>query len=589
MKLRWNFLLLILLVTLGATLLIACGSSKSSSSSTPAVDDDDNDNDDATPDDDDNDDDNDDATPDDDDDNDDDSSPQTVYPQVTCTLPDPGSIAPNTVGGGAITTTVTAYVFDNFTCAPITSATVNGQAVDSTGKVVLDMTTPAPVTAMAAGYWTWSYTANANTMYFRLQTSSSTAWAVSSAGNFQSGGTDLALSNPNTTSIGTVLTSPIYLGATIPGISRKTVLETDFDNIFAASANDWDLTYGYNVKSSKTGTIALPANIYFPPINVDISILGYGGSASGGNPSYMIPVNPAPATTTQPVEGFVLSATVGNAISLSSLIALIPAIIANPSDIIADLLPLVPDVINKALAFEYAGVNPTWDGTSAPNLDTVDIPAAKETVDVTVANAEGGYNYLTVLAGEVPNVAFWPIGLQLADSTGAATIAAAPLTDADYMLAVAKTNLLTILGGATQPLVVELATKFAGNLNDLATVSVDNNADFVTEFDPNNTAYTNGTVSWALGSDTTLAPDLFVVIVKPTTGSVGIALVPNTVLTFDAATIFGYTPATTDTVILASVKFPTGPTANAYDPTTILAYDLAGINVWTNYNIAGLL
>ncbi len=589
MKLKWNFLFVILLLTASMAMLVACGSGKSSSSSSsPAVDDDD------TTDDDDND--NDDATPDDDDDNDDDSSPSDddddnddnddSFAPVTCAIPDPAGIAPNTVGGGAITTQVTAYVYDNATCAPMANgaATVNGTPTDADGKVVVSMTTPGPVTAMATGYWTWSYTANAQVMYFRLQgTTSAATWADSAAGSYQ--GTGFPLSNPMNPSIGDLLSPtgpPIYLGVSLPGISRNTILATDFNELFCSSADNWDLTYSYNFKSSGGSTIGLPANIYFPDFSVDISLLGYGASANGNHPEYQVPANSAWAQN--PLEGFILSAVLGKALSLSALTQLVLAIISDPSNIVADLLPLVPNVINDALAFEYVGVNPTWDGTSAPNLNAVDIVTGSQAVDVTVANPAGGFDYLTLLAGEIPNRAFFPMGMQLA-TNGAATMAAAPVPDAAYLVATAKTNLLTILGGATENLVIDLALKFDNSLSNLASVSLDNNTDFVADFDQANTTYTNGTVSWALGNDTSMTPDLYVVVVKPKTGETGVAMMPATATSFDAATIFGYTPDASDMVFLGAVKFPTGPTANAYDPTTIVGYDLPAINVWTNYAI----
>jgi len=214
---------------------------------------------------------------------------------------------------------------------------------------------------------------------------------------------------------------------------------------------------------------------------------------------------------------------------------------------------------------------------------------------LTVANPESAFDYVALLAGEIPDRALWPIGLRWTVD-GAATIPAAAAPDASYLLTVAKTNALDILTGVEEPLVVELATVFAGRLGDIASVSLDNNANFVTEFDADRTAYANGTMSWALGSDTALAPDLFVVVVKPASGETGIAMMPYTsaaTFSFDASTIFGFTPSTSDLVFLGAVKFPTNgssePNANAYDPTTILGYDLPAINIWTNYDISGLL
>jgi len=310
------------------------------------------------------------------------------------------------VGGGAITTTITAYVYDDATCDPLVSgaATVNGQATDADGKVVLTVAKAATtVTAMAPGYWAWSYKADAAVMYFRLRGDASGTWADSADGNFQDGGSALALDNPQgdytLLNLGTLLSAPIYIGGVIPGLSRNTLLSTDIDHLIPEA--EFDLTYSFETDD----TIALPANIYLPTLDIGLNLIGLvTADASGGNEAYKVPVNSDWAEN--PLEGFVASATIGEALSLDALLDLLPVIIGG-GDIMEAILGLIEPILNDALLFEYQAVNPTWNGTGAPDIDVVDLITAKETVNLTVTNPAAGYDYLAILAGEIPNRALW--------------------------------------------------------------------------------------------------------------------------------------------------------------------------------------
>jgi hypothetical protein len=582
MRNKW-YLLFALLLALGL-LLTACGGGGDDDD--VAADDDNDDNDDADDDDDDNDD------NDDNNDDNDDNDTDVEYDPITCTLPDPESLGDGvTVGGGPISGTITAYVFDDFTCAPLASgaATVNGQPTDADGKVVLTTDKAAElVVAMAPDHWSWAYKLDAAIMYFRLRGDATGTWSDSDPADFLSGGSPLALENPdgnyNIGNLGDLLATPIYLGLAIPGVARSNVLSLDFDHFFSETTFPLNYTYQVIGDDPVTDVVDLPANIYFPLLDISVNLIGIASAeADGENAQYVIPVNSD--QDVNPIEGIVLSATISEALSADALINIILTLIGG-GDIMEVILGIIEPVINDALVFEYQAVDPEWDGTGAPDLDAVDIVSAKETIDLTIANDEAGFDYLGLLAGEIPNRALWPMGMALAVD-GAASFAAASVPNADYALLVAKTNVLdAIVSG--DPIVLSFALRFAENLSEWAGgVALDDNTDFLPVF-AETTEYAGGVVTWDLAGDKA-AIDAYVVIASPDVGETGIALVPGTESSFDAAGTFDYTPADADVIALIGIDLPDGVDINEFDPTSLIGYNSTAINIWTNADLSGII
>jgi hypothetical protein len=183
----------------------------------------------------------------------------------------------------------------------------------------------------------------------------------------------------------------------------------------------------------------------------------------------------------------------------------------------------------------------------------------------------------------------WPIGLKMA-SDGSASVPVAPVENADYVAVVVKTDVLTVLGEGGTIFNVGIAFKFADELSEWSGgVTVDDGTDFLPVF-ADTTEYTaGGVINWSLSDK--VAVDAYVAIAIAVDGTVGIALLPGTDDTFDAATAFGYTPNSggTDTVILVGVDLPAGVDINEFDPTSLLTYDSAAVNVWTNFDLSGII
>ncbi|MDP8224106.1 MAG: hypothetical protein P9L99_12160 [Candidatus Lernaella stagnicola] len=586
MKSRWLFIVgLILLLSVS---VIACGGGDDDDDVTSGDDDD-------TPpigDDDDDDDDNDTAGDDDDDTTDDDTTDDDtadddvvftpVYDELRCTLPDPESLGGDTVGGGAATGNITVYVYDDATCDPVVGADVNGVATDVDGLASVPAATKGEtlVVATAADHWSWAYQADAAVMYFRLRGDNTFSYGDSAVGEFIDG-TALALDNPQQTftilSLGQLLAAEIFIGGAVPGLARSTILSLDDAGLVAEGL--FDINYDFD---GDAGTIALPTNIYFPEMDLGLNLIGLlEASADGVNEAFNVPVEDS--ATEMALEGFVASLTIGEAISTDALLALIPVLIGG-GDIIEVVLGLIEPIINDALAFEYQGVLPDWDTTGAPDIDVVSID--ETTLDVTTPGF-AGYDYLNVLLGEVGNRALWPMGLKIGDDT---TFDAAAVDDGDYMLLSGQTNLLAIIDGSTiDALELTFAASYADELGDWGGVVDFLAEDYLPVFDGGTTEYTaGGVVNWALASKADV--DAYVVAAIPADGEAGIAVLPGTVSSFDAAGYFDYTVNEEDDVIVViALDLPASTDLNAWDPTAVAYQNAKSLSLWTNYPIDELL
>jgi len=601
---NWLFIL-ILLLGLGLV-LGACGGDDDDDSSSSGDDDTSvEDDDDTGGQDDDTDVDDDDTTPDDDDDDttdddDDDTEPEdTEYGPVICAIPDPEGLGDDiTVGGAVVGGVIATYVYDDATCNPIAGADVNGVVTDANGYAEVNATKGETlVAAVADGYFGWAIKADAGVMYFRLQpVETSGSFTDSSDGEFLADGQSLGLTNPSGTytiaNLLSLLDSTIFIGGAVPGLNRNTLLSTDFTNGLLPTTS-WPLTYEYEMKDkaanagSKDGdTIDMPRNVYFPSLDVDINLIGLvTASASGVNEAYQIPVNTTWSEV--PIEGLVASIVAGEAVSVDLIINLI----TNPDDLIEALMAALPKIINDALMIDHVAGDPAWSGTGAPDMEVVDPIAAKNNVAVTISGAVAGYDYLGIMASEVPNRLLVPQSIKLFDS-GAATFPVAAMPDSDYVLAVAKTNVLEVLAGSGDPVELNMAMKYAENLSEFTGgITLADGADFLPVF-ADTTAYndTTGVLTWALSDKASV--DAYVVIVDPNQDDVfemGIAVLPGTENTFDITTFGAVTPSVDDVLVLIGLDLPEGVSLNEFNLPGIIGYNSSAINIWTNYPIDELL
>jgi hypothetical protein len=560
-------LLLGLLLALGT--FVGCGGDDDDDSS----DDDDNDTDDDTDDDD---------TDDDDTDDDDD----TEYTKLACPTPDPEGInegdEDNLVGGGPISDTITVYVYNDADCTPIEGASViaGGEPIltDADGKAVITITKAASlVTAYKETFWAWSYKADAAVMYFRLRPADYGRGYVDTPGaQFTMSGAPLALENPSVNGLGGViglLSDQIYAGVAFPGIARTTALSMDFEKGFLATS-----TFDFTINGEAT---ELPTNLYIPAFSFD----AFDQVINGENETFQFPIVEG---ETSPYEGIVLELSVGDVISdTDALLALIDVLI-NGGDIMDAILPLVPTMINGGLEFKYVGNDPDWDGAGTPDLEVVE---TSNQFTLTITGADSSYDYLGILAAEVPNRSLLPMGLCLVQS-GQCNLKFAEIPGAKYVLFLGETDLLT---SNFESVNLNFALKYFNSTADFAGGVSVAASDFLSLFDGENTGYdtTTGEVSWTLESKAD--PDLYLVVYVPTCDGcpVTLATVPGADNSYQPPIdALGITPSDDpedpDIVVVAGVNLPDGTDVNEFNPHGLLGYNSAALNLWTNYDILSL-
>ncbi len=524
----------------------------------------------------------DDSTDDDtaDDDTDDDTADDDTdveYDSLECDLPDPASLGGGKlIGGVAPTGTIDVYVFDGETCDPIENAEVAHSGAtyitDADGHAEVTLTDAAAlVTAWEDNHWAWSYTADASVMYFRLRPDEyAGTYSDSDPADFTQGSTALDL---DATALSNLFSSPIYLGAALPGISLETLFGADYDNFFTQGSFDLTLNTG------SPEVTEIPLNVYLP--GIDITVLTYG--VEGENPQFAIPVNSAAATS--PVEGFVAGVDVAAAIpNLATLTSVITCVVANPDDILGCVSDLIEPILNEGLTIDYAGADPSWDGAGAPDIEVAD-GSAKGSYDVSIANADSSYDYLAISGAIIPNRAILPTALGLADDNGDLTLDTIAIPDADYGVLVGQTDLLT--SGLTS-MNFSFAIRWAESLSEWSSgVDLNADADFLPNFDAGNTSYdeVTGELSWALEAGD--APDIYQIVYVPEGQKVIFAQVPGAATSWEPpVTEMGIVPGEGDFVVIFGIDLPDGVDVNSYNPLSVPAMKSSAVNLWTNLELS---
>ena len=524
------------------------------------------------------------------------------YSPVICAIPDVEKIGEDlTVGGGPISGLITVYVYaeedldGDGDCDPLPGAYVNGYSTDSNGQAILGATKGVNlVVAKKEGYWSWAYKADAKVMYFRLPRARVGSYADSDSGQFQFDGAPLALQNPQGEyTLANLLDTPFYVGITVPAIIRQALFSTDPTGLMPSAANDFPISYTYQILDGELQENAryLPGNFYLPTMNFEtgIPLVLPIVTGEGAHESYVLPVHDN--WTTKPVEGLVLSANLGNALDAAA-VAQIAQEFVETGNIVGALLTQADALINDALTVQFSGANVSWDGVGAPNIDLVE-NAAKNTVNVTIANPNPDFDYLLVLAAEIPNRAWWPIGLKLADAGGQATFDVTSIPEARYSLIVGKTDVIDGLSNGDPYVRVSFALKYAATLADWSAGVTLDDADFLPLFDIAQTEYTaEGVINWQL--ETGDAPDLFTVLVDPVHDNLldeALAYVPAADSSFDAASVFDFTPNQdgVDVVGVFGVDLPESATPNQFNPLAMMGYDCPRATLWVNYDLSSLL
>ena len=551
---------------------------------------------------------------------DDDIDTEYDTPEWYCILPDPASLGDGiTVGGGAISDDITVYVYDGAVstdgtyCDPIEGAHVilDNTEVGTTntdGMLVIDLADAAElVTAFMPGYWSWSYEADAAVMYFRLRPDNYDGFDYqdSNAGEFLLDGTALGLENFNIEysginifdPVGQLLDSVIAGGVAIPGLARSTLLDLDFDGMI--SDGMFEVSYEYFIVGSppEGDIIELWRSIYLPGFLLDVNVIGLAGVTAEGddNSEYLIRI-PDPVFDENPIEGFTFDLALGEAVT-TNLIGnlLLDLIMGNPIDIIEIIMDNLVPLLNNAIAFGYVGADPVWDGSGAPDIEVTEV-GTKLNVPLTISNYDSDFDYMSVLAAEIPNRALLPLGIQIADA-GAAVLDAAEVADADYVIAALKTDLLA---SELTSFNMSLAMAYAETLDDWSADGVTiADGDFLPFFDSANCAYndTTGEITWQLESKADV--DLYLAVYIPACEDcpVVLATLPGTAGSYQPPiAALGITPTPTpalpdigDIAVVVGIDLPEGVSADEFDPTHILSYNSTGLNLWTNVDIIALL
>jgi hypothetical protein len=536
------------------------------------------------------DDDNDTGGDDDNDDNDDDNdtSPDVEYPSIRCTLPDPAGLGAEVMmGGGPISGTVTAYVYDDLTCGPLSGVSLitPGAGIvqtDGSGRATLMVEAgPRAVTAYKNGYWSWSYAADAAVMYFRLIAHSPTSDSHSSeSGQFRLAGQPLELTNPQ--DLLSVFLQPLYGGVALTDFSRDTALMSLLR--FADGAN---AVIHYVDPDGWESSLDLPGNFWVPYLDVTVPIPGEGDCRFyGGNDNYVVPVRDGELTT--PLEGFVFGLDTGQVVDLETLVAVIVAI-ADGGDLVDILSPVVLSLLNRGLVTYYVGATPNWSVAEPPGLAAIPVDHSGGLAQFDVTNRADGFDYLCMWGAEIPHRALLPLGVTALEG-GPAPMAFAAIPDADYLATALKTNLFQL---GDEPTVLSGLIRYAEDLSEVQDGLTVDDAQFLPGFDPAATAYESATatVTWVPQGDPA-DYDLFLVALLPEyywNSSVALAVLPGDARShqFPAASM-GITTSPDDLVLLFGVKSP-GLFESGFDPSAILGYNHAAFTMWSNPDLGQLL
>jgi len=444
--------------------------------------------------------------------------------------------------------------------------------------------------------------ADGDNMYFRLRPNDfGNSYTDSGEGDFTEEGTALGLTNPGLLGL---FSNPIILGVALPGISRQTLLSADFNGLLTEAEFAVTLDTGDGPADTM-----LPENIYLP--NLNLAIPGVF-SVLGGNEQYRVPI--LGGATVSPLEGFVFSFNLMDAIpDLGALLDLIACIDDPPEGDIMNCITadLIMGAINDALAFPYIGADPVWDGTGAPDIE---VSSSSGQFPFNLANADTDYDYLGILAAEIPNRALLPVSIGVVED-GSVDMDAISIQDGDYLALLAATDLIS---SAFESMNFSIALKYAEDLDDWGAggVDFDGAVDFLPNYDlgdpPDPTTLydpVTGEITWALvgDADDKATVDMFMIVYIPTCEPptdddidaidddyddcpVILAQVPGTQRSYQPPVdALGVTPTEADIVVILGIDMPAGFDGDAYNPVGILGQDSLAVNITTNFDILSLL
>lgn len=518
---------------------------------------------------------NDDDQTDDDSTGDDDTPlPQdTEYDLFACELPDPESLGDGILfGGGPHAGSILVYVFDDQDCSPLSNAKVvveNSSVVystDSTGQV----TVPAPLGAQAVsafhtGYWAWTYKMNASVLYFRLRPEDyGISYTDSDPGVFRnaSGGSTINLTNPD--SLASFSSEKTYMGLAVPGVSRNSILYSDFDGFMTQDTFDIDLVLGI----LGNYPIEIPRNVYMPflDVSVGIPLIGNVGLQSR-NEEFIVPYSVSDPQT--PMSGMILEIEGGTVINPAVVVEVLVQILYlyNLEQAISTaIMPLLSEGLN----FPYVGMDALVNPASNP-----DVKVHKNDdgdVDINFTSTNGTDDYFGFLAAEIPNRAMVPLGIKRAES-GSVSLPYARMVDADYIAVGAKTNWFnSVLASSTASFIVNYSE------SPNSTVTIDD-SEFLPYFNESlwDYDYYTGDLTWGLEDESNTDIDWFWLVCYPDDyytpePRVLMAILSPETRSFSLPEDIGIDPAWNDKFFLVAVDMP-DEHEDGFDPTRLIGYN----------------
>ncbi|MBZ0273993.1 hypothetical protein K8I61_18285 [bacterium] len=354
---------------------------------------------------------------------DDDASddPDTDFDPLTCALPDPEGVAPNLIAGGEIDGEIRAWAFDHATCMPLAGVDIlNGGQTYTTDEDGF-ASVPAGgsvqfVTARMDGCRAWTYLADARVMYFRLLCGEPET-DDASEGSFLLGGTPIGAAN--VTGGDYLASEPLAFGFAWPGVSRQELLLPPpalyADETFA-------LTFGAT-------SYDLPRNIFLPALGATAG----ANAIIGSNDAFVVPL-----IETNALAGFAAEVNFSDVYDASELSDIVTAFATNDPGGALDAALANASALWGAVHATHVGIAPERDVATA----SLRVRAADRIVTVIAENA-GGAAHIAAVFAEVPNRAFVPMGIGVLDADGRAALLTADVPDADFIVALARTDSLT--------------------------------------------------------------------------------------------------------------------------------------------------
>ncbi|MCB9477529.1 MAG: hypothetical protein H6684_02570 [Deltaproteobacteria bacterium] len=494
---------------------------------------------------------------------------------LVCGLPDPAGLGGgNMTGGGAIVNQVEVYVFDDDTCQPLAGASVitsgGTQTTGADGLAIVSTDGPTSITAGADGYIAWTYNSvDASVQYMRLITApveEAPAEIVDrTGGRFLSGGSALNLKQPGLLQL--TLGKPIFLGVALPGFGRAQFFQTKMDEMFSTT------TFDFLIDAIGDEPTPLPANIYMPEMDYGLNIGDLSFNVYGKNETFTVPIDDEDAAN--PIEGVTMS--------LGKLLSILGPALGDEPDI-----PAIVASVFDNLKIDYAGAKTDWNGIGAPDIDVLAVNDGNSAISLT--NTIDGVDYLGVSVAEVPNRAFYPIGIDFAPSSSTPSKSLSlPYENmgslSDYMVMVMATESLQNGG---ESLAFSIAARFADTTSQLAGGYTVDTTTMLSQFDPLSTGYDDLAceVYWAEDGSGSADADVYVVLLDPVDGPAVYAVVdPSQDSVAFPCNELGIIPSLDDVAIVIGADLPTGVSVDEFNPFNLLGYNNANVNIWTNLNV----